>query len=418
MIRIVSLFMASLLAALSAPQGVRAQPTLLAHWVQIAPGSQAEGRAVVSGNSCPPVVMDGKEAPMRKRAAADANFPNLLCAVTLPKNAKTVSILGVELPLPKTEPQRIAVLGDTGCRIKGFAVQACNDPLQWRFPQIATQIAKLKPDLIVHVGDYLYRESPCPALNAACAGSPSGDNWATWAADFFTPAAPMLAAAPIALVRGNHEECARAGAGWLRLLGPLPYDPHVPCTDHVAPYAVPLGHLTLVMMDDAHASDTDAPDDLVRMYRADFAAVGRLAPSPVWLAMHRPIWGVVQLAFGIVLGGNRTLMAAQDEGGMPANVALLLAGHIHTFEAINYEKGLPPQIIAGEGGTLFDKAPANLAGRSVGAAKIANGISLPGYGFLLLTRNDDRWAIDVLDADGRRARNCVFAAHKVDCLGL
>ena len=53
-----------------------------------------------------------------------------------------------------------------------------------------------------------------------CAGSPWGDNWTTWQADFFTPAAPLLAAAPIVLVRGNHEDCDRAGPGFLLLMGP------------------------------------------------------------------------------------------------------------------------------------------------------------------------------------------------------
>jgi len=99
-------------------------------------------------------------------------------------------------------------------------------------------------------------------------------------------------------------------------------------------------------------------------------------------------------------------------------VALMLAGHIHTFEAINYEKGLPPQIIAGEGGDLLDKAPADLGGRYVGTAKISSGLSLPDYGFLLLTRGNDRWTIDVLDADGRRERNCLFFARKLGCPGL
>ena len=108
--------------------------------------------------------------------------------------------------------------------------------------------------------------------------------------------------------------------------------------------------------------------------------------QPVWLAMHRPIWGIVDLPLGIVAGGNRTMMAAQEPNGLPRNVGLLLAGHIHTFEAINYENGVPPQIIAGEGGDLLDTAPRDLSGRSVGAAKIASGLSLPGYGFLLLTR--------------------------------
>ena len=83
------------------------------------------------------------------------------------------------LPVPVANPQRILVVGDTGCRIKGASLQACNDPMQWPFLAVSQAAAGLKPDLIIHVGDYLYRESPCPAGNAGCAGSPWGDNWVT-----------------------------------------------------------------------------------------------------------------------------------------------------------------------------------------------------------------------------------------------
>jgi hypothetical protein len=123
----------------------------------------------------------------------------------------------------------------------------------------------------------------------------------------------------------------------------------------------------------------------------------------------------VQLSLGIVTGGNSTMMAALDSSSVPSNVSLLVAGHIHTFEAINYEKGAPPQLLAGEGGDLLDSAPSDLTGRSIGSMKIASGLSLPGYGFLLLTRNGNRWTIDVRAADGSHERNCTFANAHLDC---
>jgi len=405
------------LAAAMVPAAAADAPDVLARWVQMAPGGEAEIRAVTGGPSCPAVVLDGASEPMRERAAPDTNFPVRVCALTLPKVAKSAVLQGQPLPLPKFDPAHIVVLGDTGCRIKGMTVQDCNDPVQWPFRTVATSAAATKPDLIVHVGDYLYREGPCPTAQAeACGGTPWGDNWGAWYADFFAPAAPLFSAAPLVIVRGNHEECARAGSGWLRLLGPLAFDPKTPCTDHVAPYAVPLGAVTLAVMDDAHASDLDAPSDLVAMYRADFAAIAKLGPPPVFVVMHRPIWGVVKFAFGMVLGGNRTMMAAQDQDGIPANVALLVAGHIHTFEAINYEKGPPPQILAGEGGDLLDPAPLDLSGQSIGTVKISSGISLPGYGFLTFTRqSNNNWSIDVLSAAGAHERTCAFSNRHLDC---
>ena len=64
--------------------------------------------------------------------------------------------------------------------------------------------------------------SSSPAGLAGCAGSPFGDNWPTWQADFFAPAQPLLRAAPWVVVRGNHEDCSREGLGWFRFLDPRP----------------------------------------------------------------------------------------------------------------------------------------------------------------------------------------------------
>ncbi|MFX8797610.1 metallophosphoesterase, partial [Acinetobacter baumannii] len=84
----------------------------------------------------------------------------------------------------------------------------------WPFKLGATLSASLKPDLVLHVGDFHYREKPCPAGNDGCAGSPWGDNWDVWREDFFAPADSLLRAAPWIMVRGNHELCDRGGHGW------------------------------------------------------------------------------------------------------------------------------------------------------------------------------------------------------------
>ena len=406
--------LASLVVLVSSLTTVHAQE-LLAHWVQMAPGGVSEARVVVQGE-CPAAVVDGANVPMQTRAAPNDKFPVRLCSVTLAPTVKSVSVLGAELHAPKPIPERILVLGDTGCRIKGKTVQACNDPAQWPFPQVSAQAAKLKPDLVIHVGDYLYRESACPAGDAGCAGSPSGDNWTTWAADFFTPGKALLEAAPWVIVRGNHEECVRAGTGFLRLIGPLPVAEGAPCVEHVAPYAVQLGKINLIVTDNASAADVMPASSLVDTYKQDFAALPKLATGETWIAGHHPIWGVAGLQLGMVVGGNATLMDAEEGAGIPSNVDLMLAGHIHTFEAINYDNGLPPQLVVGEGGDTLDSAPPDLSGRSVGAVKITQGLSLPGWGFTLLTHNGgDRWTADVYDSSGAHERTCTIAARHISC---
>ena len=130
--------------------------------------------------------------------------------------------MGCRFPLLPNEIKQIVVIGDTGCRLKGTFTQDCNDPVKWPFAVVARLAAARRPDLVIHVGDYHYRETACPDTQPGCAGSPHGDNWAVWQKDFFNPAAPLLAAAPWVLVRGNHELCSRGGHGWFRLLDPHP----------------------------------------------------------------------------------------------------------------------------------------------------------------------------------------------------
>ena len=122
------------------------------------------------------------------------------------------------------------MIGDTGCRLKGKEIQACNDPTAYPFAKTAQLAAAWKPDLVLHVGDYHYRENECPASAPGCEGSPWGYGWDAWSADFFSPGAPLLNAAPMVMVRGNHENCFRAGQGWMRFLDPTRSPPRATAT--------------------------------------------------------------------------------------------------------------------------------------------------------------------------------------------
>lgn len=133
---------------------------------------------------------------------------------------------GVALKMPTAHPRRILVVGDTGCRVTGAVsgTQDCNDPQQFPLEFLSNYAATFKPDLVVHVGDFFYREQPCPTGFAGCEGNPAFDNWDSWNADWFGPARNLIAAAPLALSRRNHESCNRGARGWFRLLGVSPYD--------------------------------------------------------------------------------------------------------------------------------------------------------------------------------------------------
>jgi hypothetical protein len=389
-------------------------------WVQPVAGGY-EARIVTEATACPALKTANGETPMTIRAAASDKFP-LVCGAALQPGIHA-TINGMPLPAPPVSPRRILVLGDTGCRIKGNTLQACNDSSQWPFPQLAAAAAKLKPDLVIHVGDYLYRESPCPEGKAGCAGSPWGDNWTTWQADFFTPAAPLLAAAPVVLTRGNHEDCTRAGAGWQLLMGP---GAPAPCAVHVPLYTVDLHGLTLGVLDDAVSGETDLDGAMAETYAAEINSLGQ-AGTPVWFVHHRPTWAAITGPLGIPIGGNLTLIQAamnnqaERKPVLPSNVELQLSGHIHSFEAINYDKGVPPQIVAGNGGDNLDITPKNLRGATFighSGVRVSDGLSVGGFGFLLMTRAKTGWTVDLYDSDGRRTRQCHFregAQARVDC---
>lgn len=385
-------------------------------WVQ-ATASGYEARIATTAAACPALSTDAGEVAMTARAVADQNFP-LVCAARLPQGARTAHIAGQALPLPVAKPERILVLGDTGCRIQGAALQACNDPAQWPFATLAAAAAKLKPDLVVHVGDYHYRESPCPPSFAGCAGSPFGDNWPTWQADFFTPAAPLLAAAPMLLVRGNHEDCARAWQGWQRALSAFAFSPV--CTPHEPLFTLDIGAVRLAVMDDASAPETSVNKTDLPAYTSEIASLANL-PAPVWFVHHRPIWAAITGPLGIPAGGNRTLIAAATAAGgsagagealIPGTVELQLSGHIHSFEALNYDKGVPPQIVAGHGGDNLHATPQNLWGAVFmgdSRVRVLDGLSVDGFGFMLMTKGEGGWTMDLYDSDGRQTRQCRFA---------
>ena len=179
----------------------------------------------------------GKEHATDERARPAAHqrrtrsraFPVLVCELLIPAGTTAAAIGKQKLPLPPDTLAAVAVIGDTGCRLKADKdadhdddgkFQDCDSKSAWPFSTLAKNVAKRKPQLLVHVGDYIYRESPCPKGDKGCKGSPYGDNWDTWKADFFKPAAPLLAAAPWIATRGNHEICARAGDGFMLFLDP------------------------------------------------------------------------------------------------------------------------------------------------------------------------------------------------------
>jgi hypothetical protein len=128
---------------------------------------------------------------------------------------------------------------------------------------------------------------------------------------------------------------------------------------------------------------------------------------------------------GIPAGGNAQMIAAAEKTMVGAPVTLMLSGHLHTFEAINYARGgvdgtPPPQIVAGNGGDDLLVTPGNLKGTAFqghSGVAVKDGLSVGGFGFLLLTKETTGWTVDLYDAAGEAEGQCLFtfATRRLDC---
>ena len=436
-----------------------AQEPLQAAFVILGDDGAPIARAITTAPACPSIEIDGRATAMAVRSPlsaiplrppagaaggrpAPASSPVQSCEAALPAGVRSVAVGGHALPLPVAEPRRIVVIGDTGCRLKGKEFQDCNDADGYPFARVAASAAAWKPDLVIHVGDYHYREDPCPDGRPGCAGSPFGYGWDAWNADFFAPARALLGAAPWVVARGNHETCVRGGQGWWRFLDPRPLRPETSCddpahdavADYTDPYAVPLGgDAQLLVFDSANTSYKGFKAGDVRLdkyadtYRKLEALAGRARHT---IAVdHHPLYGfgaeqdkktgAVRL-FGGDAGLIQTFGAIQPRL-LPANVEVLLSGHVHLWEQVSFSSDHPTQFVSGFAGTAEDivPLPASVpAGTTPAPGAVVESMSswIDGFGFMTMERRGpDRWEVVVHDRDGRERNTCTVEGRRSRC---
>ncbi len=283
-------------------------------WVQLMPDGESGmpgGRLVRAigpqGGSCPTIAQGGNSFQMTQRVpAVRAAFPILLCEFVLIENSEA-RIGAVVVPPRADEPNDIVVLGDTGCRMVYWQIQPCRDSADWPFAKVAASASRkvvTGRSFILHVGDFHYRENPCIDSSTECGTSPYGENWATWKEEFFEPAKPLLLAAPWVIMRGNHENCARAGAGWIFFFAlPGQYGSAAACDSKGPMYQVNIGNTDeeparpriLVVMDTSDEANRHNVEANCELYRKQLSKLKAEEPArstrEVWLAMHQPLWG-------------------------------------------------------------------------------------------------------------------------------
>ena len=384
-----------------------------AAWTQMVSGG-AEVRLVTEAPACPTMRVDGAIRSMVQRAGPVEAFPDRVCAARLRIGDRRIVVEGRALRAPRARPERLVILGDSGCRLKGRLIQDCRDPAGWPFPRIAALAAARKPDLVIHVGDYYYRETPCPAGNTGCAGSPYGDRWATWKAELFDPAAPLLAAAPWVFARGNHEDCKRGAGGWFRQLDAAPTPKTCPADSDT--FAVDLGGPALFVVDSNDTDDLLAPADKVARFGARLDAV-KPGPGGAWILTHRPFWNSSRLgnlvADGLVNATERAAAKDRDLSG----VDLILSGHVHNFTSVSFGAARPPQLVVGTGGDTLDldDAPPPAMGTAAVDGLPAELFTMGRFGYFVFDRRGEDWVGRFYDTHDRTAVVCVLHRRNLAC---
>jgi len=383
---------------------------LAAAWIVYGPAGPI-ARTIVTTDECPSITIDGAPAKMRVHSTKSAAYPVTVCEAAIAPHVKSASIGGTPLPIAKLHrSEKVAIVGDTGCRMKMGSngkppsVQDCSDPNKWPFRQVANAIAKWDPDMVLHVGDYYYREAACTS-STNCVKAPY--NWTRWNADFFTPAATLLPNAPWVMVRGNHENCTRAAEGWFRFLETRNYvwEDVKTCTsnlNYTPPYTLDIGGLSIAVIDSSNAAD-NLDTTQVPIFVNELGHLVKTKPG-TWLTLHHPFWAD---SYGDE--DSETMAAAWDKMPVPS-LGLVVSGHIHDLELLGFTGNQIPQLVVGNGGTAIDPPVSDPTGTVLDGRTVASFYQDDDFGFIAATRDGEAWTFDIRSKSGQSQATCVWRA--------
>ncbi|RDD34577.1 Calcineurin-like phosphoesterase [Wolbachia endosymbiont of Cylisticus convexus] len=376
------------LALITSPHFVHAQ--ILYTWSQVIPENKLSIRAIIDNNMCPIAYVDDKKVEMLSRSSI--NNTETVCELIVETNAQNISIDNIKVPVLAEKISKIAFIGDTGCRINMLFQQECNSIDSWPLKKNLDSIAFHKPDLIIHVGDYHYRQTKC--RNTQKCGDIYGYSKEAWYADWFEPAKDILTQSPFLFVRGNHESCNRAYEGWFRYLDSYPFSPKK-CEDLVSSWSLDAGPITFFIFDSSSGEDIFTTQSTIDAFERQFDKL--IQDKPTWFLTHKPLWRSPKKEFLTLKShGNLTQIEAFGDK-FPSNVTTIVSGHIHIAQILLMDN-VPDQIIVGNGGALLhaqDQEPVyqNVEfdypnGRNYLAHEVRNFF---GFGFAILSLDDHKF---------------------------
>ncbi len=321
----------------------------------------------------------------------------------------------------KTKNLKIAIMGDTGCRLKeskvGNRYQDCSDLGEWPYPEVVKTIAKDQYDFAIHTGDYHYREQCtdekiCPKITQSV-----GYGWAPWWDDFYGPSQALFAKSPILFIRGNHEDCQRAFSGWSPLASiPKRFDEKC---EVVEPYQwIEIEDLVLINFDDSAFDDRKeiTSEQFQKWVQAFKILAERVSVAKknkeIWFIAHRPILGFIpnkEDAEPVPISDK--LKQALSEAGMLSLVDYYLSGHVHSQQVVTTEKQAV-QVIVGHTGTGLEPFGRKIMNQNV----ITTTESKRSFGYAIFERlGHKKWKWQFKNIGGQSELDCQVTGAKVNC---
>ncbi len=103
---------------------------------------------------------------------------------------------------------------------------------------------------------------------------------------------------------------------------------------------------------------------------------------------------------------------------MPKRVHVMMTGHHHLFQVLNYREDLPAQITIGHGGDYLNSGrSSDPAGMVVNGMTVDSGLNEVGqFGYALIEPAKGTWVVTNYDIDGRPRHHCGLKNRKVSCI--
>lgn len=347
-----------------------------------------------------------------------------ICETVLSPEIKKIKSTDGVIEAPK-ELKRVAFIGDTGCRLKnsilGGPIQKCENENEWPFKTITHSIVRENADLVIHLGDYHYRESCKDKAKCAPYEGTVNYDYKAWEADFLAPASELLQKIPFILVRGNHEDCHRAFLGYYKLINPIKDNDR--CLDAEPTRYLKFGNLLIVNFDASNVDDspngraTDTYRELKTRFAEMVKTINESSEKEVWIVTHKPIWGLAPF-HSLIVPVNLNLQNIANEIPLPKKVTMVFGGHIHNFQLGRGNH--PLQLVVGESGTELDPLPQKPNNKY----NFENGVEIFSpitknnqFGYLLLEKNaNEQWVAYLKDTLGKTEYTCQLWDIKSSCI--